>query len=162
MFPFSFIVSVENKKWSIIKQKHKNGKGILYDFDLSFISKVGQGALLKFIEETKRPLIALCSKGDITEAMRSRFCKCVRIENPLIVNEMAVSEFLKVKKRVKNKIITDRRLYSKEEYLIKTDMIKACLELNPIYWHIKSENKDSNITLEDEKIYLMCLDIIYN
>ena len=41
-------------------------------------------------------------------------------------------------------------------------MIKACLELNPIYWHIKSENKDSNITLEDEKIYLMCLDIIYN
>ena len=130
--------------------------------DLSFISKVGQGALLKFIEETKRPLIALCSKGDITEAMRSRFCKCVRIENPLAVNEMTMGEFLKVKKRVKNKIITDRRLYSKEEYLIKTDMIKACFELNPIYWHIKSENKDSNITLEDEKIYLMCLDIIYN
>ena len=94
--------------------------------------------------------------------MRSRFCKCVRIENPLAVNEMTMGEFLKVKKRVKNKIITDRRLYSKEEYLIKTDMIKACFELNPIYWHIKSENKDSNITLEDEKIYLMCLDIIYN
>lgn len=123
--------------------------------DISLMSPVVQGALLKFIEETKRPIIALCSKDDVSGALMSRFMKKVKLEYPLEINEMKITDFIRLKKKLQHN--RSMRRYEKNiELLIANDTSETYLRLCPTYWHIKEDTKLSNITLLDEKIYLMC------
>lgn len=127
--------------------------------DLSSLPEIALGAFLKFIEEAKRPLIALCSKDDMSGAMMSRFMKKVKIEEKRFINEVPICQFIEMKKSAQRKMSIEgttsrRNLYTKEERLINENIDKAYQQLCPMYWYY-TEYANGNVTLLDDKIYLM-------
>ncbi len=127
--------------------------------DLSSLPEIALGALLKFIEEAKRPLIALCSNDDMSGAMMSRFMKKVKIEEKTFINEVPICQFIEMKKSAQRKNSIEgttcrRNLYTKEERLINEEIEKTYQQLCPMYCYY-TEYANGNVTLLDDKIYLM-------
>lgn len=154
-----------NKACTLFKQAYKGDLHTLrsaddvrefknkYDFptdevlvfeDLSLMTADVQASLLKFIEEPIRPLVVLCSKDNISDAMMSRFMYYIKMEDNLIYKPMDPEEFIKIKLSAEDKIKTHNEsdLTSEEEFFIN-NLQGACMKYNPLFWEDNQKAKSS-------------------
>lgn len=115
--------------------------------DLSLMTPDTQAALLKFIEEPKRPLIVLCSQDNLSGAMYSRFAHKVKLEAKTQITGMSIQDFIDTKQSLKEKKYLEsqsgeQQSYTDEEILIDTDFQRACLQLCPDYWYYSEYAKE--------------------
>lgn len=106
--------------------------------DLSIMTKEVQASLLKFVEEPTRPLVVLCSKDNISDAMMSRFTVYIKQVYPIKQKPMTLKQFSKLRESALNKQYTskfDEVEYTPEEELILTDLLLACRTYCPLYWY---------------------------
>lgn len=108
--------------------------------DLSLMTKEVQTFLLKFIEEPTHIILALCTNDNVPPALRSRFVRTIKIEEPITLKMIPLQQFIQMKLQAEEKLKTQQRTgtsvdLSNEEQLILNDLPKACQLLCPDYWY---------------------------
>lgn len=130
--------------------------------DLSLMTPDTQAALLKFIEEPKRPLIVLCSNDNISGAMMSRFAHKVKLENKLQIDGISIKDFIDARQSLREKLYLEQvkgepQTYTPEEDEIRTNFDKACLHLCPEYWYYNEYAKSHLDSMYNLDLYIALL-----
>lgn len=132
--------------------------------DLSLMTSEVQASLLKFIEEPTRPLMVLCSKDNVSDAMRSRFMYYIKLEDPVTSKFLSTKHMANMKLILTDKENTLKRVpdsditFTEDETLMKTDLPAACMKISPEYYHSYQYIRKNEPHLYNYDTYLQFID----